>query len=74
MHPRLLIPHVGVRLFLVRRYLRCVQLLTERDRALLYAPVSPRYGFEVRSGCSLYREHQSLHENVTAHHDQLPRS
>lgn len=44
---RLLIPHVGVRLFLARRYLRCLWLLTERDKALLYAPVSPRYGFEV---------------------------
>jgi hypothetical protein len=38
-----------VRLFLVRRYLRCVRVLTERDKALLYAPVSPRYGFEVRA-------------------------
>ncbi|GFH28740.1 uncharacterized protein HaLaN_27281, partial [Haematococcus lacustris] len=43
---RLLIPHVGVRLFLVRRYLRCSRFITERDKALLYAPVSPRYGFE----------------------------
>jgi hypothetical protein len=47
---RLVIPHVGVRLFLVRkylRYLRCMWVLTDRDKALLYAPVSPRYGFEV---------------------------
>ena len=39
---------MGVRLFLIRRYLRCrPALITERDKALLYAPVSPRYGFEV---------------------------
>ncbi len=45
---RLLVPHVGVRLFLFRRYLRACWVTTDRDTAVLYAPVSPRYGFEVR--------------------------
>jgi hypothetical protein len=55
---RLLVPHVGVRLYLLRRYCRPAAgaLLSccrhgakpgERERALMTAPVSPRYGYEV---------------------------
>ncbi|PNH02545.1 hypothetical protein TSOC_011463 [Tetrabaena socialis] len=44
---RLLWPHIGVRMYLLRRYLRCSCVVTSRERAFLNAPVSPRYGFEV---------------------------
>ncbi|GLC55507.1 hypothetical protein PLESTB_000995000 [Pleodorina starrii] len=58
---RLLIPHVGLRLYLLRRYCRpaAAAVLScsccsrggakpgERERALMTAPVSPRYGYEV---------------------------
>eukprot|EP00798_Chlamydomonas_sp_ICE-L_P017208 gene17208-23528_t len=44
---KLVLPHPGVRMYLLRRYFRCSPVLTVRDRAVLYAPVSPRYGFEI---------------------------
>ncbi|GLC35608.1 hypothetical protein PLESTM_000342700 [Pleodorina starrii] len=44
---RMLWPHIGVRMYLIRRYLRFSCIITSRERAFLMAPVSPRYGFEV---------------------------
>ncbi len=40
--------HTGIRMFLLRRYVfRCTAApLTERERAMLYAPTSPRIGVE----------------------------
>ena len=51
---RMLWPHIGVRMYLLRRYCRCSRVMTDRERAFLVAPVSPRYGFEVRAAlCAL---------------------
>ncbi|EFJ49655.1 hypothetical protein VOLCADRAFT_104236 [Volvox carteri f. nagariensis] len=44
---RMLWPHIGIRMYLIRRYLRLSCIITRRERAFLMAPVSPRYGFEV---------------------------
>ncbi|GLI62080.1 hypothetical protein VaNZ11_004639 [Volvox africanus] len=44
---RMLWPHIGIRMYLIRRYLRFSCIITQRERAFLMAPVSPRYGFEV---------------------------
>ncbi|KAG2443726.1 hypothetical protein HXX76_002072 [Chlamydomonas incerta] len=44
---RMLWPHIGIRMYLLRRYLRFRCWTTEREKAFLMAPVSPRYGFEV---------------------------
>ena len=43
-----------------RRYLRYRRIITERDKALLYAPVSPRYGYEVSSLLLIYLVSQGL--------------
>ncbi|PNW73839.1 hypothetical protein CHLRE_13g574850v5 [Chlamydomonas reinhardtii] len=44
---RMLWPHIGIRMYLLRRYLRFRCWTTKREKAFLMAPVSPRYGFEV---------------------------
>jgi hypothetical protein len=46
---RLFLPHIGIRMFIFRRFLfRCSTApLTDRERAVLYAPTSPRIGVEV---------------------------
>ncbi|KAG2438979.1 hypothetical protein HYH02_010771 [Chlamydomonas schloesseri] len=44
---RMLWPHIGIRMYLLRRYLRLRCWTTLREKAFLMAPVSPRYGFEV---------------------------
>ncbi|KAG2500669.1 hypothetical protein HYH03_001435 [Edaphochlamys debaryana] len=44
---RMLWPHIGIRMYLLRRYLRLSCVITAREKAALMAPVSPRYGFEI---------------------------
>lgn len=53
---RMLWPHIGIRMYLLRRYLRFSRIITDREQAaFLAAPVSPRYGFEVsrRQECAV---------------------
>ncbi|GAX72907.1 hypothetical protein CEUSTIGMA_g362.t1 [Chlamydomonas eustigma] len=53
---RMVIPHPASRFYIFRRWLcRCTFApVTQRDKAFLYQPTSPRYGFEVGMLCSSF--------------------
>ena len=53
---RLLIPHPQLRFYIFRRWIfRSSSIpLTPRDKAFLYAPTSPRYGFEIGLQCGIF--------------------
>ncbi len=64
---RMLWPHIGIRMYLLRRYLRFSRIITDREQAaFLAAPVSPRYGFEVSS--RQHVRHSAEYNNATLGH------